>query len=310
MVIVSFMRVFKAAAQNFWRNIWLSVATTVIMTMTLLIVLFLYFANVFGLQVLRNVEQKVDLSVTFKDSATEQQIKDLSRQIEARRDVKKTKIVSSEQALEMFRQRNRDKPFIEESLKELEKNPLPANMYITAEEPRFYQTIAQELGSERYASVVAKVHYEDSRAVINRLMAIISAVKNAGLVITVIFMVLVVLIMFNTVRLAIYSFREEIDIMRLVGASRWFIQGPFVLESVLVGLLAVALASAITYPALNAASGELKRFFFADQSGGVVFDIYHFAVENRLVVVSIQLAVAVGLAVFSSLIAVQRYLRR
>jgi len=309
MVGISFIRVFKAASQNFWRNIWLSVATTVIMTMTLLIVLFLFFANIFGLEVLHNVEQKVDLSVTFADSASEEQMTALAREIESRDDVKGVEIVSSEQALAIFRQRNQDKPFIEESLAELEENPLPASMFIVATEPRFYQAMAGDLASERYAAVVAEVNFEDSRAVIDRLMTIILAIKNVGLVVTVIFVVLVVLIMFNTVRLAIYSFREEIDIMHLVGASRWFIRGPFVLESILVALLAVAVASAIAYPALKAASPELQRFFFESHADSTSFDIYQYAVDRWFTILGLQVVLAAGLAIFSSLIAVQRYLK-
>lgn len=309
MIGTFFGRVMKAAFQNFWRNVWLSVATMVIMTMTLLIVLFLYFANIFGLEVLHNVEQKVDLSVTFLDSVSDEQIATLAREVEARDNVEATNIVTSEQALTIFRQRNQDKPFIEESLAELEENPLPASMFVVAKEPRFYQVIAQDLASERYTSLVDEVHFEDSRAVIDRLMAIISAIKNVGLVVTVIFVVLVMLIMFNTVRLAIYSFREEIDIMHLVGASRWFIRGPFVLESVLVALLAVMLASAVVYPALKAASPELQRFFFEGHAGATPFDIYQYAVDGWLTVVGLQLVLAVGLAIFSSLIAVQRYLK-
>lgn len=309
MVGISFIRVFKAASQNFWRNIWLSVATTVIMTMTLLIVLFLFFANIFGLEVLHNVEQKVDLSVTFADSASEEQIAALAREIGSRDDVKGVEVVTSEQALAIFRQRNQDKPFIEESLAELEKNPLPASMFIVATEPRFYQAMAGDLASERYAAVIAAVNFEDSRAVIDRLMTIILAIKNVGLVVTVIFVVLVVLIMFNTVRLAIYSFREEIDIMHLVGASRWFIRGPFVLESILVALLAVAVASAIAYPALKAASPELQRFFFESHADSASFDIYQYAVDRWFTILGLQVVLAAGLAIFSSLIAVQRYLK-
>lgn len=309
MIGVSFGRVFRAAFQNFWRNVWLSVATTVIMTITLLIVLFLYFANVFGLQVLRNVEQKVDLSVTFIENASDEQISTLAEEVERRDDVETVNVVTSEQALDIFRQRNQDKPFIEESLAELEENPLPASLFVVAKEPRFYQVIAGELSGERYSPVIDEVHFEDSRAVIDRLMIIISAIKNVGIIITVIFVVLVVLIMFNTVRLAIYSFREEIDIMHLVGASRWFIRGPFVLESVLVALSAVILASVIVYPALKAASPELQRFFFAGHAGATPFDIYQYAMSNWLTVVGLQALIAVGLAVFSSLIAVQRYLK-
>lgn len=307
MIGISFLRILRAAVQNLWRNVWLTVATTVIMVITLIMMSFLYFANVFGVQILQNIEEKVDLSVTFKENVQSQYIDAIAQEIKSRQDVKDVQIVTSDQALENFRARHLDDPLIEESLKELEENPLPANIYIVATEPRFYQNIAQQLEAEKYTPFIEKVNFESSRGVIDKLIGLITSIKNVGLIITATFSILVVLIMFNTVRLAIYSFREEIDIMRLVGASRWFIQGPFIIEAMLVGLLAVALASAMIYPTLKAVGPQLQRFFFdASQSQ---FNLYDYAVTRWATVIGLQLLVAVGLAMFSSLIAVRRYLR-
>ncbi len=307
MIGISFVRILRAAAQNLWRNVWLSVATTVIMVITLLMMTFLYFANVFGGHILQNIEDKVDLSVTFKENVQQQYIEAIAQEIKSREDVKDARVISSEQALDIFRSRHQDDPLIEESLQELEKNPLPANMYIIATEPRFYQNIAKQLEAEKYSPFIEQVNFESSRSVIERLIGLITAVKNVGLIITITFSILVVLIMFNTVRLAIYSFREEIDIMRLVGASRWFIQGPFVIEAMIVGLIAVGVSSALIYPALHALAPQLQRFFFdANQNQ---LNLYNYAVSHWATVIGIQLLLAVGLAMFSSLIAVRRYLR-
>lgn len=309
MVGVSFFRVLRGALQNFWRNIWLSVATMVIMTITLLIVLFLYFANLFGAEVIKGVQQKVDLSVVFKEDISAEQMQALARQVESREDVVAVKIISSEEAKEIFLRNKEDKPYIEEALRELEDNPLPASMFIVAADPREYQQIAQFVSAKQFSSIVAEVQFEDTREVIDKLIAIISTIKSAGIIVTLVFSILVVLIMFNTVRLAIYSFREEIDIMHLVGASRWFIRGPFVLESVLIALISVLLASLIIYPSLSYASEPLKGFFFAGLVQQVPFDIYQYATDRWPTVIGLQIAVAVGLAVFSSLIALQRYLK-
>lgn len=307
MIGISLLRVLRAATQNLWRNIWLSAATTVIMTITLLMMSFLYFANVFGVELLKNIEQKVDLSVTFKENVEEQYINTIADEIRGRQDVANVRVITSDQALQIFRERHQDDPLIEESLQELENNPLPASVYIVATEPRFYETIAKQLQSEKYSPFIEQVNFENSRGVIDRLISVISSIKNVGLVVTIIFAVLVILIMFNTVRLAIYSFREEIDIMRLVGASRWFIQGPFIIESIIVALLSVAVCTAIIYPTLSAASPQLGRFFFDAQ--GSQFHLYRYAISHWLTFIGLQIAVAVGLAVFSSFIAVRRYLR-
>lgn len=308
MVGISIWRIIRTALQNFWRNVWLSIATTIIMTITLMMISLLYFANVFGSAVLRNIEQKVDLSVTFRDEASSEQIAAVVRDTERRSDVATVEVITSEQALELFKMRNQDKSFIEEALQELETNPLPTNMFVTATEPRFYQNIARHLSAERFSSVIAEVNYEDSRAVIDRLITVISAVKNIGFTATIVFAGLVLLIMFNTVRLAIYSFREEIDIMRLVGASRWFIRGPFILESVFVALIAVIVSMSLIYPALRATAPHLQSFFFDNQLTAP-FNLYDFAVKHWLKVVGLQAALAISLATISSFIAIQRYLR-
>lgn len=307
MIGVSFGRILRAATQNFWRNIWLSVAMAAIMTMTLLMISFLYFANIFGGELIKTIEQKVDLSVTFKDNVQDQYIQAIAEELKGRQDVAKVTMITSQQALENFRLRHQEDQLIGESLKELDDNPLPASLFIIATEPRFYENIAKQLQSDKYSPFIDQVNYENSRPVIDRLMTLIRSVKNAAAIATITFVVLVVLITFNTVRLAIYSFREEIDIMRLVGASPWFIQGPFIIETVLVAILAVVVASAVLYPALKAASPNLTQFFFDAQSQP--FSIYGYAIEHWPTVIGLQAAIAVGLAVFSSLIAIRRYLK-
>ena len=309
MIGTAALRVLRGALRNFWRNIWLSLATTMIMTMTLLIVLFLYFANVFGAEALKSIQQKFDLTLEFRSGVTQEQINQVARTVEARSDVASMQIVTSEEAAEIFRRNNADNPLIAESLELLDENPLPATMYIVATDPKYYRAIANELSGGGVSEAVAAVRYEDTREAIDKLIVLIDSVKNVGLVVTIIFVVLVVLIMFNTVRLAIYSFREEIDIMHLVGASGWFIRGPFVLEAVLVSLIAVVLATLVMYPLLRYAAGPPSNFFFTGIVLQTPFDLYRYATEHWLQLLMLQVAVAIGLATISSLIALQRYLR-
>lgn len=307
MIGISFARVLRNALRNFRRNVWLSIATTVIMTLTLLTISFLYAVNVLGVQVLSTIEQKVDIAVIFKDSTSEDQISTIKKDIELRSDVESTRLITSEQAREDFRRRHADDPYIEEALRELEVNPLPSSMFIVAKDPRFYETINSALQSDKYAPFIEKVNFQNSKAIIEKMIRIMDTVKNAGIIITATFSLLVILIMFNTIRLAIYSFREEIDIMRLVGASRWYIQGPFLIESVLVAIISVVISTTVLYLSLNATTIQINQFFFAGQDAQ--FDIYQYFVSHWLQAVGIQIAAAVGLAVVSSYIAVRRYLR-
>lgn len=307
MVGASFWRILRNALQNFQRNIWLSLATTIIMTLTLLMTSFLYFLNVLGGQVLRTIEQKVDLSATFQEEIRDDQIQIVSDDIASRPDVEEVRIVTSEEALELFRRRHADDPFIEESLRELEANPLPTTLFVVATDPRNYQSIAAALESEQYTPFIEKVNFENSRTVIERLIVVMGGVRNVGLITTVVLATLVILIMFNTIRLAIYSFREEIDIMRLVGASNWFIRGPFIIEAVFVALLSVVVSVLVLYPILDSVTPQVERFFFSGQVEP--FNVYAYALANWPTVIGLQAAVAIGLAVFSSLFAIRRYLR-
>lgn len=277
------------------------------MTLTLLMTSFLYFLNVLGSQVLQTIEQKVDLSATFKEDIRDDQIRIVSDDIGSRIDVEEVRIVSSDQALELFRRQHADDPFIEESLRELEQNPLPTTMFVVATDPRHYEAIARDLESEQYAPFIEKVNFENSRLVIERLITVMTGVRNVGIVTTAVLAALVILIMFNTIRLAIYSFREEIDIMRLVGASNWFIRGPFIFEAMLVAVLSVIISVLVLYPVLDSVAPQVERFFFGGQLEP--FNIYAYALAHWTTVVGLQALLAVGLAVFSSTIAIRRYLR-
>lgn len=307
---ISFWRVTRTAFLNFWRNVWLSIATTIIMVITLLMMSFLYFANIFGSEVLHSIEQKVDLSVTFKQDVQVEYIDAVADELRIRSDVADVRVVTSEQALQIFRDRHADDPLIDESLAELEDNPLPANLFIVATQPQFYESIAKQLEAEKYSPFIESVAFDNTETerVVERLISVTTSIKNGAVVVTGLFALLVMLIMFNTLRLAIYSFREEIDIMRLVGASRWFVQGPFVLEAIFVALVATTISTVITYPLLHTIAPQLRTYFFTVQEEAP-FDIYTYAVDHWLSVIGIQALLAVGLATISSLIAVRRYLR-
>ncbi|MDA1168807.1 MAG: permease-like cell division protein FtsX [bacterium] len=307
MIGISFFRVIRNAFRNFRRNVWLSIATTLIMTLTLCIILFLYTVNVLGREFLRNVEQKVDIAVTFKDTTQLSEINTIQKDIAARSDVQNTRIVTSDEALAEYRKRHADNPYIEEALKELNSNPLPNSMYIVAKDPQFYENITSSLRSNQYEEYIEKINFQDTKIIIEKMIRIMNIIKTAAIIATGIFGLLVILIMFNTIRLAIYSFREEIDIMRLVGASRWYIQGPFLMESVLVALISVSIATTILYVSLNTMAKNVNLFVFTGQNTN--FDIYQYAVSHWIQIIGLQLVAAISLAVLSSYVAIRRYLR-
>ncbi|MCE9643517.1 MAG: ABC transporter permease [Candidatus Andersenbacteria bacterium] len=307
MIGITLLRIFRNAFRNFRRNVWLSIATTVIMTLTLIVISFLYVVNVIGTQVLTTFSQKVDIAVIFKDTTTPDQINVIKQAIDGRPDVQDTHITTSEDALNQFREKHKNEPYIEQALSELQRNPLPNSMYIVAKDPQFYTDISNSLKDPTYSQYIDKVNFEDSKSVIEKLIHIMTITKNTALIVTGIFAILVMLIMFNTIRLAIYSFREEIDIMRLVGASRWYIQSPFIVESMLVAVISVTISIILTFLVLNAGANQINQFFFSGQQA--TFDIYAYTTSHWVQLIGAEAGVALLLAIMSSYIAVRRYLK-
>ena len=307
MIGITLLRIFRNAFRNFRRNVWLSIATTVIMTLTLIVISFLYVVNVIGTQVLTTFSQKVDIAVIFKDTTTPDQISTIKQTIDSRPDVQDTHVTTSEDALNQFREKHKNEPYIEQALSELQRNPLPNSMYIVAKDPQFYTDISNSLKDPTYSQYIDKVNFEDSKSVIEKLIHIMTITKNTALIVTGIFAILVMLIMFNTIRLAIYSFREEIDIMRLVGASRWYIQSPFIVESMLVAVISVTISIVLTFLVLNAGANQINQFFFSGQQA--TFDIYAYTTSHWIQLIGAEAGVALLLAIMSSYIAVRRYLK-
>lgn len=307
MIGITLLRIFRNAFRNFRRNVWLSIATTVIMTLTLIVISFLYVVNVIGTQVLTTFSQKVDIAVIFKQETTPDQIATIKHAVDRRPDVQDTHVTTSEDALNQFREKHKNEPYIEQALSELQRNPLPNSMYIVAKDPQFYTDISNSLKDPAYSQYIDKVNFEDSKSVIEKLIHIMTITKNTALIVTGIFAILVMLIMFNTIRLAIYSFREEIDIMRLVGASRWYIQSPFIVESMLVAVISVTISIILTFLVLNAGADQINQFFFSGQQA--TFDIYAYTTSHWVQLIGAEAGVALLLAIMSSYIAVRRYLK-
>lgn len=300
-MLISLGRIIKSGFQNFWRNGYLSVAVILIIILTILIFTSIILINVIGKTAITGLEEKVDISVYLKNSANNEDAQELMSKLEKLNQVKTIEYVSKEQALKNFKEEYKDNDIIKESLAELEVNPLPPTLNIKANALDQYKSIVEYLESNK-GEVVSKINYDQNKDVINRLSSIIQISKKAGLVLGAVVGVMAILITFNTIRLTIYSHRQEIEIMRLVGASNWYIRMPFIVEGIIYGVCGVAAAMAILYPAISWLSPRLDSFIPGANLMG------YFTV-NLFSIILIQLAVGVGLGVLSSGIAVRRYLR-
>lgn len=302
---MSFLRVAKFGFKNFWRNIWLSVATAVIMVVTLFIISVIVMLNLLANAAINEVENKVDLTVYFRTDAKEEQVLDARTQVLNLSTVETTNYISQEQALEDFKKQHADDDIILGSLEVLDENPLEAALVIKAKQTEDYAGIAEFLEGERFDKVISKVNYEDNRQLIEKLLAIAENIRTGGLIVGGIFVIIAVLVVFNTVRLAIYTHREEIGIMKLVGATDWFIRGPFLFEGVLYGLIGALATVLLMYPILQAAAPRVSSFF-ENQS----LDIAQYFLQNIWWIAGGLIAMGVLLGIISSAIAVGRYLRK
>ena len=302
-MFTSFKRIIKWGLTNFWRNGWLSTATVSIMVLTLLVITVLLTLNVVANAILENLQGKIDISVYFKLETPEEEILKVKSQLEKLEEVDAVTYVSQNQALLTFKEKHKDNPVLLQSLEELEFNPLEASLNIKAKETNQYASINQFLESVYYKDVIDKVNYMQNKEVIEKLNKIITDVKTAGLGLSVLLALIVFLVTFNAIRLAIYSSREEINVMKLVGAGKWFIRGPFFVEGVLYGLVAAVITIIVLYPLFYFISPKISSFL-------PISDIFSYFRANLLSFFFLLLVVGVALGGFSTMIAVRKYLKQ
>lgn len=304
-----FKRTLKTGFQGFRRNGIVSLAAVLMMTVTLSIVAFLLFLNAVLNFSVGQISERVDVTVFFYPEVTEVEISDFNQEVEKVDLVQETVYISRDEALTRFLDRHQGDTLTLQALEELGENPLGASLSIKASNPSDYEKIIGQLQSRGVLdlsstdSIVERINYQQNKEILDRLHDTIATVQALGLGLTLFFMIISVLITFNTIRLAIYSSREEVEIMRLVGAENQYIRGPFVVQGIMYGFVSAVVTLAILYPATVWVSQKTAGFF-----GGM--DVYLYYANNftQLFVITVVLGVILG--VIASLFAIRRYLRK
>lgn len=299
-MLVALNRIIKSGLINFYRNGWLSTATVLIMTVTLLLWTSIFLLNVVLTSVLDTLSQKVDVSVYFNLNAKESDILALKSKIENLEEVKSVEYISVGKALEIFKKRHSDDEIFLKSVEEIGDNPLEASLNILAKDASKYDTITSFL--KQSGNLISKVNYAENKVVIERLNNIISVLRQSGAAASLVLALIAFLVAFNTVRLAIYSSREEITIMKLVGASNWFVRGPFIVEGVLHGLAASALSFMVIIPGVAVIGPKLFNFL-------PDINLVNYLGDNFWSLLLFQTLGGIALGVFSSWFAIRKYLR-
>ncbi|HEY0948248.1 MAG TPA: permease-like cell division protein FtsX [Candidatus Paceibacterota bacterium] len=299
-------RVFTGGAKNFARSGAVSFATVLIMTITLCIVGSLIFLSAILSNTLAGLEDKVDVNVYFVTDADERDIVSIQRQLEAMPEVASVVYTSREDRLAEFRARHEDDQLTIQALDELGDNPLGASLAVKAEDPTQYAGIVEFLSTDPSVSpngpIIDSINYFQNKAVIDRLTAAIDATERAGLAIVILFAVASTIIALATIRLAIYTARDEIAVMRLVGASNAYIRGPFIVAGIISGLTAAVISLLFFYPVTWYAGQSLSTWL-----GG--FNLFDYYLSHFGMVFAILAGTGVLVGALASWLAVRRYLK-
>ncbi len=296
-------RIINFGVKNFRRNGWLSTATVAIMTIALLVFVSLILFGVVTNRAASSIQDKIDISAYFTTNTSEDQILNIKQSLESLPQVQSVEYVSRDEALAIFKQNHASDPTISQAINELSTNPLEASLNIKAKNPSQYADIAQYLNASNIAQYLdGPPSYYNNQSVIDRLAKIINVVTTGGLVVTLILAIIAGLVVFNTIRLAIYSNREEIGVMRVVGASNSFVRGPYVVEGILCSTIAALISVILVAPALYFASPYLDVFIPG-------LGIFHYFYTHVFLLFLYVLLFGVVIGIISSLVAVRRYLR-
>ena len=295
-------RIFHFGFKNFWRNGWLTTFTVVIMTLALLVFSWLIFFGVVTSRAAASIEDKIDISVYFNTNTSEDEILNIQQSLEGLSQVQSVDYVSRDQALSTFKQNHSADQTITQAVNELDSNPLEASLNIKAKNPSEYGAIADYLSSGDLSQYIDSVSYTQNQSIIDRLAHIVKTVEVGGVVVMIVFALLAGLVVFNTIRLAIYANREEIGIMRVVGASNPLVRGPYVVEGMLCGAISAFVALVISAPILYAVNPYLNIFIPG-------MNLFQYFLSHAVALFCYLLLFGIALGGASSFIAVRRYLK-
>jgi cell division transport system permease protein len=305
MFLLSLSRIIKFSFQNFFRNFWLSVVTITIIVLTLFSVTCLVFINAITEQSVNIVKSKVDVSLYFNPTTTPEQVFGVQGAIENLPYVKNVEYVSKSDALVKLREQYKDSELILESLKELDNNPLGDTLIVNTQQTSDYQKVVDFVnGTEQYAVLIDSQSFDDNGYIIDKLEKITSQVKRIGWGVTIFFAVISLLVIINTIRIAIYTHRDEISIMRLVGASNRFIRGPFVGEAILYAFLGSIITFVLTYFVAAFSDPYVQGLL-----GQTDFSLMKYLTVNVFLIFGGEMIGIIFISVIATSLALRRYLK-
>jgi cell division transport system permease protein len=309
MTWLSIKRVVRAGFLNFWRNSFVSFASVLMMVFTLFVIGLALFSGVILKSALQEFRDKADLNVYFTTNAPETDIFALQDSLRAQPQVASVTYLSREEALAAFRERHKNDQLTLQALEELGDNPLGAVLTVKAKDISQYDGIAKFLSDkqalgEGSPQIIEKINYYDEahRRAIDTLSQYTNTAQAVAVVLVGFFVLMTIAITFNTLRITIYASRDEIHVMRLVGAGQSYIRAPFVVEGILYGLVAGLITLLLLYP-LSWWLGTSTASFFGS------INVFTYFITNFFLFFAVIMGSGIILGALSSYLAVRRYLK-
>ena len=300
-MLLSLWRVIKFSLQDILRNIWLSIVTILILILTLISVNLLISVQAISTAAVNTVKDKIDISLYLQSNTPEDKITSLKARLTVLENVKDVRYVSQDQALAAFQTAHQNDPKIIEALQELTDNPLTPSLVVEPKNTDNFEVLISELNRIN-DPIIESRNFEDHRLMLEKIDDITKKVSDAGFLVSSIFIFISLLVIFNTVRVGIYTHRNEIGIMRLVGASNWFIKAPFIVSSIIYTLLSMVVVVIIFYSFLSLLHPYLQTFFM-----GYNFNILTYFTSHFWSIFGLEFVLATMVNVIASLLAVSKY---
>lgn len=305
--LITLRRIFRTGCINFFRNAWLGIAAMAVMVITLTIILFSIIANATFANTIQQITDRIDVSVYLKDTVTEEQRTALVGDVQKLENVKSVNYISKDQALENYKRQNAGNLDLLLAISQTD-NPLPSSLQIKPRDPNKIESIKTYLEQKDVKELQSdETSYSgDRKEAIDKITHATHFFRQAGVVGVLVFAFISMLIIFNTIRMAIFNRRDELQIMRLLGASTNYIRGPFVVESALYGIVAAIVSVSL----LNALFVVSSSTFEASSLGllDINFTNEYFA-KHFWLFLTLQLTLGIFIGTASSIIATRRYLK-
>ena len=306
-------RILKYGTSGFFRNIWLSSAATVVMAITLIILFVTVVASVILTNTAEMMREKIDITIYLKPNTSEEVLQELSEIISSDSNTKSVEVSTSEQEYEKFLLENAESEEIlnvlDDEMKALMISKMQATMRIKVHNVDNLDSIKSLVENDETfeANIDDEMAptYDVNQVEIATITSWARIARMGGLILAVVFLVISVLIIFSTIRMAIFSRREEIYMMKLVGADKRFIRGPFLVEAEICGIIAGLVAATVSYFGFMFLAPKLAGY-------GINVDAIKDILESNKLIIVYAIFVAIGIVIgrASSRLAVSKYLHK